>query len=486
MSEINELEQALVMVAADADSRNYEDQKLYENDEGQEEEAISKDSYIYTKISDDVDTNNYPSQVINNLKESKKRQNEDLENVTRSERESKTLKRKYENSEDGVTKSQRVHSNVANEDIHQKFKRDDSEDDITTSQRGYANVVATHYNKLEEKGLDERFKSRIVHLRNFHNWIKSMLINEYLTKIKDGKRHNAPVRVHDMCCGKGGDLLKWKKGGISHLICSDIAEVSLDQCKARYTDMKNRSARDRGPNLYSIEYIAGDCSRLRLREKYSDPSMSLDLVSCQFAFHYSFESLSQAECMFRNAAECLQPGGYFIGTIPDAYEIVTRAKKCNNKSFGNKVYEVSIDFDINKPPLFGAKYNFQLDGVVNCPEFLVYFPILVKLAKKFGLKLVRTEKFYDFFERMKEEGKYLLTNMRSLEAYPAPDSVQLVGTDASDYIHAETFITKEQRGSLKIGTLSKSEWEVSSLYTTFVFEKVKNTWNADGTPLYDI
>jgi len=50
--------------------------------------------------------------------------------------------------------------------------------------------------------------------------------------------------------------------------------------------------------------------------------MELDLVSCQFSFHYCFESLPQAEVMLRNAAECLRPGGYFIGTIPDAYEIM--------------------------------------------------------------------------------------------------------------------------------------------------------------------
>lgn len=33
-------------------------------------------------------------------------------------------------------------------------------------------VVAQHYNRLEEKGLAERFNSKIFHLRNFNNWIK--------------------------------------------------------------------------------------------------------------------------------------------------------------------------------------------------------------------------------------------------------------------------------------------------------------------------
>lgn len=62
--------------------------------------------------------------------------------------------------------------------------------------------------------------------------------------------------------------------------------------------------------------------QVRLREKYKDASLQLDLVSCQFAFHYSFESLPQAECMLKNASESLRPGGYFIGSIPNAKELV--------------------------------------------------------------------------------------------------------------------------------------------------------------------
>lgn len=33
-------------------------------------------------------------------------------------------------------------------------------------------VVAQHYNKLQEKGLAERFLSKIYHMRNFNNWVK--------------------------------------------------------------------------------------------------------------------------------------------------------------------------------------------------------------------------------------------------------------------------------------------------------------------------
>ncbi|KAJ8982029.1 hypothetical protein NQ317_007739 [Molorchus minor] len=449
MSEIAELEQALVLAAADADSRQYSEQII---------EGIP--NYLETETIESSPDYKPENEGINGFS---------------SECSSSTVYSSLDSNRRGRKR---------------KLEEDEHETQSVESEDGYAKVVASHYNRLEEKGLDERSKSRIVYLRNFHNWIKSMLINEYLTKIKEGKKHNAPIRVHDMCGGKGGDLLKWRKGGITHLIISDIASKSLEQCQTRYTDMKNRPYRDRRlGNIYTIEYISADCTRQRLREKYSDPSMKLDLVSCQFAFHYSFESLPQAECMLRNASECLQAGGYFIGTIPDAYDLIARARRNNTNTYGNDVYQVVIDFDLNKPPLFGGKYNFHLDGVVDCPEFLVHFPTFVKLAKKYGLKLVRNEKFFDYFERMKIEGRSLLGNMKSLEVYPSAPGATLVGQDPEDYLHAKDFIKteiKDNRDNPRVGTLSKSEWEASSIYTTFVFEKVRSTWNTDGTPIYDI
>lgn len=224
--------------------------------------------------------------------------------------------------------------------------------------------------------------------------------------------------------------------------------------------MACRNNRGRNGDIFSIEYIPADCTRKRLREKYKDPSMQLNLVSCQFVFHYSFESLPQAEKMFQNAAECLKPGGYFIGTLPDSNDIIARAQRNRTRTFGNDLLKVSLDFDPDDPPLFGAKYHFQLDGVVDCPEFLVHFPTLVKLAKRYGLKLERKEKFYDYYERMKEEGDHLLHNMRTFESYPPAEGCSLVGTAEDDYAHADAYLKATgQQGPL--GTLSKSEWEAS-------------------------
>ena len=85
--------------------------------------------------------------------------------------------------------------------------------------------------------------------------------------------------------------------------------------------------RSRSGHLFSAEYVAADCTKKRLRELYRDPEQTFDLVSSQFTFHYCFESLPQAECMLRNISENLRYGGFFIGTTPDAYDIVSRLEK---------------------------------------------------------------------------------------------------------------------------------------------------------------
>src|SRR5687767_9226277 len=93
-------------------------------------------------------------------------------------------------------------------------------------------------------------------------------------------------------------------------------------------------------NIFSAQFIAADCTRENLKSKYDKPNIGFDLVSIQFSFHYCFESLTQAECMIRNASESLKIGGFFIGTIPDSNEIIKRLRKSGGNSFGNSIYSV--------------------------------------------------------------------------------------------------------------------------------------------------
>ncbi|KAM8715577.1 hypothetical protein ACLKA7_002601 [Drosophila subpalustris] len=337
---------------------------------------------------------------------------------------------------------------------------DDEDADAEANSAANTHVVAHHYNELKEAGRKERHKSKIYFMRNFNNWIKSQLINEYMALIKQQKRIGEALRVLDMCCGKGGDLLKWDKAAISHLICTDIAEVSVEQCQRRYQDIIQRADKSKFGHKFTAEFFACD--------------------STMFAFHYCFETLAQADCMMRNAAECLQPGGYFIATMPDAYEIIRRLKEAgpNARSFGNDVYSIEFECDTESLPLFGAKYQFHLEGVVDCPEFLVHFPTLVKLGRKYGLQLIRRSTFADYYKETLPQGRQLLQRMSGLE------SVQphRCGND-EQFAHVPK-ATGTQRVR-PVGTLSKSEWEATTLYLVCAFKKCKNSWDANGKPVFE-
>jgi hypothetical protein len=75
--------------------------------------------------------------------------------------------------------------------------------------REVANKVAQHYNDRPQGSLEQRQESPIYQLRCFNNWVKAIRFQRFL------RRGDC---VLDMGVGKGGDLLKYRQGGIRKLI----------------------------------------------------------------------------------------------------------------------------------------------------------------------------------------------------------------------------------------------------------------------------
>ena len=69
-------------------------------------------------------------------------------------------------------------------------------------------------------------------------------------------------------------------------------------------------------------------------------------------------------------------------------------------------------------------------------------------------------RFQDFYERMKKDGKTLLSRMQALETYPPYHEVPLLADNVQEYQHAKDYM-QNSTGHRKIGTLSKSEWEAT-------------------------
>ncbi|KAG7225284.1 hypothetical protein INR49_007131 [Caranx melampygus] len=328
--------------------------------------------------------------------------------------------------------------------------------------------VASHYNSLQEVGLAARSRSRIFFMRNFNNWLKSVLIGEILEKVRDAGARE--ISVLDLGCGKGGDLLKWRRGGIDHLVCADIAAVSVEQCESRYEEMRRKSHANE--KIFSAQFITADCSKEGLSEKLDQPELMFDICSCQFVYHYSFESEQKANMMLRNACERLKPGGYFIGTTPDAFELIKRLEASDSLSFGNEVFKVSFQSK-GSYPLFGCQYHFSLEDVVDVPEFLVYFPLFEHMAKRYNMRLVLKQRFSEFSEEKlkKEHHRSLMMKMMALEPFPSEDGGRQATDSRGEYGHAKEYSSRAGV-RLPLGTLSRSEWEATSIYLVFVFQKM--------------
>ena len=157
----------------------------------------------------------------------------------------------------------------------------------------------------------------------------------------------------------------------------DIASISIDQAQTRWESLP-RSTR------FDATFAALDC--------YSEPltrgippaklAQPFDVVSMQFCMHYAFESVAKVRCMLNNVTRWLRPGGVFVGTVPNAEQLLMRLDQipaeASDLSFGNSVYSIKFESRESRP-LYGHRYSFFLqDAVEDVPEYIVHWEPFVQ------------------------------------------------------------------------------------------------------------
>ncbi|KAF9227991.1 hypothetical protein BS17DRAFT_747026 [Gyrodon lividus] len=333
--------------------------------------------------------------------------------------------------------------------LKRKRERSKSPDNIPPAKRHAGDVgkVVEHYNMRPEVGVKQRMESPIIGLKNFNNWVKSVLITRFAHPALASSpvfQSSRPARgrgkVLDMGCGKGGDLTKWGKARIKELVCIDIAEVSVSQARERWQGMR--------PPRFDAAFAAIDCYAEPLSKAFPPERLAqpFDVVSMQFCMHYAFETSQKARCMLRNASQYLRKGGVFLGTIPNADQLIERLDalppSAADLSFGNSVYRIRFE-DRQSRPLFGHRYHFFLrDAVEDVPEYIVDWDNFVGIAAEYSLYPIYKEEFHQIYEEhsRKEEFKELMVRMKVVDAN---------GESAMD----------------------EDQWEAANIYIGFAFEK---------------
>ena len=329
--------------------------------------------------------------------------------------------------------------------------------------RAVALAVASAYDHLADQGREGRRASSILHLKNFNNWVKAVLIAEHAPR--------PCPRVLDLACGKLGDLAKWRLAGARTYCGVDISTTAVADARRRFNETRGGGA-PLGARLARADLGVTDLEA----EGVLAPGEQFDAISCQFALHYLFQSEARALAFFRNIAGRLAPGGVFLGTLPDAAQLVRRAREAlaareaaraaagdggdgsggggdGGVSFGNAIYSVTFpreslarQFALGGAP-YGLRYDFYLaESVEHVDEYLVPWELLVRLAGCVGLVPVARDNFHDWFRRHIAQPGHRATarTMRVLDCE---------------------------------GTLSPAEWEAAGLYRVFAFVRP-----AEGAP----
>ena len=213
-----------------------------------------------------------------------------------------------------------------------------------------------------------------------------------------------------------------------------------------------------GQHAFPAALFVGDCFEAPLPPALQ-PFGPFDVVSCQFALHYSFGTEARARRALQNVASLLRAGGVFLGTTADADVLVRKLRATHGLRFGNELYGVEFEarhaakaFSAAAP--FGLEYRFTLaDAVDDVAEYLVHRPTLERLAAECGLQLTLWHNFHEYVHN-----RLALPDDRQLWVSRGLGGVRDEATGAAMPARC---------------ALSEEEWEVAHLYAVFAFEKVR-------------
>lgn len=255
-------------------------------------------------------------------------------------------------------------------------------------------------------------------MRKLHNFIKRYLIEKAVALV-DADRHGSEssratnwgdmvseedsdgsLIVMDLASGRGGDLHKWTSlaGRVDkniRVIAVDINEAFLSEAKRRY-----QLAAGKGDKRMEMEFYQAD-----LRTQVFRPLCApVQVVSCQFAMHYFFESHETFSTVLRTISDNLCDGGIFVCSLFDGQEVVEYLKRVGQEAKEFVVtpqFEMRMGIALLRERIFGNAISVSLNGsdvILNRPttEYLVFADLFIHQMQLKGFDLVECHLFRDW------------------------------------------------------------------------------------------
>jgi mRNA (guanine-N7-)-methyltransferase len=327
------------------------------------------------------------------------------------------------------------------------------------------NPVKDEFKKFVNKEISERRKnSSIGSMRTFHNFIKRILI-ENVVKLYRSHHKGEEICVLDIACGRGGDIFKYQSAGVSHVFAFDKSAESIESINPFNEGAVSRYNSSKGTLSVNIEFAVGDATKPtpdlfqkigifmdthKLINKKNNVFTGFQIMSCQFAMHYFFQSEIALRNVLSMFSRFLRNGGYFIGTCINGAEITKLLEK--EKAFKSSILEIELK-NYKPRKAFGNEYTFQINDLIDqgnyfntlgvSTEYLVNMDTLVKIADEYNLKPV----YFNLFEQIPGSRNY---------------------TSSNGFV---SFRDIHELGIFKQAKLKQEEILINNLYTTFVFVK---------------
>lgn len=263
------------------------------------------------------------------------------------------------------------------------------------------------YNNKIRESQEMRKNSPLIGVRKFNNEVKSFLITE------TAKTFDRNIVVLDLCGGQGGDYPKFQfNKNVDKVYLVDISANSVEEAKKRYAE--NAHWR----KSFDAFFYCGDAFSEEMLKILPLPKESVDLINCQFAFHYAFESKEKATQAFGVISHFLKKGGKCVMTFPNAEWIQQQnSQLITNGAFIIKFTESTSDGknDNNKRERketdnndFGQTYTFSMgDSVVDVPEYLVKKDVFQQLCLDHSLSILKWMPFRTYYANNSVNGKHI-------------------------------------------------------------------------------
>lgn len=290
----------------------------------------------------------------------------------------------------------------------------------------------------------KRDKMASRNMMNFHNWIKN---NQLIAKTK-GKT------LIDLACGPGGDLGKWIENGFIKVFGVDIfrdnienpvngiyartyenfkkpknstfAYLTMDSSKVLNSEYIDELKDEK--DKYVAQVLWGDIDKAAIKEPFLKEyhgyvNQKFDVVSCQFAIHYFFESETKLDNFVENVDMFIKENGYFIGTCLDGSSIKQKLKfkkfeeEITGKLNNRVIWNIKKLYKEEKKKKIGEQIEIYMESIGRrIKEYLVNMDILINKFKKYDIHLVQMNNFGSVYDQSEKnmtdvESEYSFMNI---------------------------------------------------------------------------